>query len=81
MNIQLIQGQFSTKDAVDIITQMIHIKIKFQENKILRSGNEEDIKMRESRIKQLQKELFEARKFIEYNGTKINIQAEIHLLK
>ena len=81
MNIQLIQGQFSTKDAIDIITQMVHIKIKFQENKILHSGNEEDIKMRETRIKKLQKELFEARKFIEQNGAKINIQSEILLLK
>lgn len=79
MTIQLIQGQFSAKDAVDIITQMIHVKIKFQESKINNSSNEEDIKMREGRIKSLQKDLFNARNHIEQQGGKIAIQSEIHL--
>lgn len=81
MNIQLIQGQFSAKDAVDIITQMIHIKIKFHESKINSSSNEEDIKMREGRIKSLQKDLFNVRNYIEQQGGKIAIQSEIHLAK
>ena len=79
MNIQLIQGQFSIKDAVDIITQMVQIKIKFQEDKIQHSSNEEDIKMREGRIKQLQTTLMEAKKYIENNGEKVSIRSEIHL--
>ncbi len=76
MNIQLIQGQFSPHDAIDIITKMVHVKIKFHEDKIQLHANEEDIKMREKRIKQLQKELFEVRSFID--GKKTNI--EIHSL-
>lgn len=78
MNIQLIQGQFKSQDAIDILTQMIHIKVRYQENKINASDTEEDIKMRETRIKKLQKDLFEARKYIE---TKDNIvmQSEITL--
>ena len=79
MNIQLIQGQFSINDAVDIITQMVQVKIKFQENKIQHSSNEEDIKMREARIKQLQTTLLETKKYIENNGERVNIQSEIHL--
>lgn len=79
MNIQLIQGQFSINDAVDIITQMVQVKIKFQEDKIQHSSNEEDIKMREVRIKQLQTTLQETKKFIENNGEKVNILSEIHL--
>lgn len=64
MNIQLIQGQFSPQEAIDIITKMIHVKIKFHEDKIHSHSNEEDIKMREKRIKKLQEELFEIRNFI-----------------
>ena len=79
MNIQLIQGQFDIKDAVDIITQMVQIKIKFQEDKIQHSSNEEDIKMREGRIKQLQTTLTEAKKYMENNGEKVSIRSEIHL--
>lgn len=77
MNIQLIKGQFSGKDAIDILTQMIHVKIKFHENNIHQSSNEEDIKMRENKIKQLQQDLFEARKYIEAKANNVAIQAEI----
>ncbi len=79
MNIQLIQGQFSGKESIDLITQMIHTKIKFHENSISGEDNEEDIKMRENRIKQLQKALFDARKYIEQKGDSINIKAMIEL--
>ena len=79
MNIQLIQGNFSAMDALEIITQMIHIKIKFHENKISHNSNEEDIKGRETKIKRLQKDLYEIRNYIEHSGGKINIQSDIHL--
>ncbi len=81
MNIELIQGQFNAKDAIDIITQMIHIKIKFHESKISKNSSEEDIKMREKKIKQLQKDLYEARKYIEQKDKAININAEIEISK
>lgn len=79
MNIQLIQGQFKTNDAVDIITQMVHVKIKYHEDQIQHSINEEDIKMREAKIKTLQKNLYEIRKYIEQAGTYITIKSEIQL--
>ena len=79
MNIQLIKGQFNAKDAIDVITQMIHVKVKYHESKISTTSNEDDIKMRETKIKRLQKDLFEIRKFIEQCDVKINIQSEINL--
>ncbi len=79
MNIQLIQGQFNKTDALDLITQMVHIKIKYNENKIKQTENEEDIKMRESRIKQLQKDLYELRKHLESNGNKIILTSQIEI--
>lgn len=77
MNIQLIQGQFSPQEAIDIITQMIQVKIKFHENKINNSHGEEATKMREKRIKDLQKDLSTARKYIENQGENITLQSEI----
>jgi len=79
MNIQLIHGQFSTKDAMEIVSQMVQIKIKFHEDKIHQSSLEEEIKMRETRIKQLQNDLFNIRKYAEQNGATINIESEIKL--
>lgn len=69
MKIQLIQGKFSSKDALELITNMIQIKIKYHENKIAGDTSEEDIKLRESKIKRLQKELFELRETVN-SGTK-----------
>lgn len=72
MNVHLIQGEFSTDDTLDLITQLIQVKIKYHENKIATHTSEEDIKARESKIKSLQKELFELRR---------NIQSTPHNLK
>lgn len=79
MNIQLIQGQFNVKDAIDIITQMIHIEVKYHENKISNTSNEEDIKFCETKIKRLQKDLFEIRKFVETKGKKISLESTIKI--
>ncbi len=81
MKIQLIEGHFSTKDAIEIITQMIHVKIRFHENKIDNSNNEEDVKMREKKIKLLQKNLFEFRKEMEaMKGKEVSLNSEIEVL-
>ena len=79
MVIQLMQGQFKANEAIDIITQMIHVKIKYHENKIAGNSNEEDIKNRERKIKLLQKELFEARKAMLSKKESLNIDATIHI--
>lgn len=55
MNIQLIQGEFSVNEALELITQMIHIKIKYHENKIAQHSSEEDIKSRETKSKDYKK--------------------------
>lgn len=63
MKIQLIDGSFSAKDLVEIVTKMIEVKINYHENKIQSSSNEEDIKMRENKIKDLQNELVKLREY------------------
>lgn len=81
MKVQLILGQFNEKDAITILTKMIAVKIKFQEEKIERAHNEEDVKMRENRIKSLQKDLYEARQFIEQHGKTVAMESIITLTK
>ena len=77
MKIQLIEGHFDAQDAIEIIAQMIHVKIKFHENKIDNANNEEDVKMREKKIHLLQKNLFEVRKMIELKGEGVSLNSEI----
>ena len=79
MNVQLIQGEFNSKDAIELIAQMIHIKIKYHEAKINSESNEEDIKTRESKIKCLQKDLFELRKTINSKTNGVRVEAVIKI--
>ncbi len=79
MNIQLIHGQFNQQEAIELITQLVQVKIKYHEKKIHQTSHEEDIKMREKRIKQLQQELAEARQYLLSNGEKVNLNSDIQL--
>jgi hypothetical protein len=79
MTIQLLQGEFSSIDAIDLITKMIQIKIAYQENKIAGTTSEEDIKYRESKIKGLQKELFDFRNNINDRSGKLKLNSTIKI--
>ncbi|WP_026994844.1 hypothetical protein [Flectobacillus major] len=79
MNIQLIQGDFSSSDALELITQMVQLKIKYHENAITKDDTEETIKYSESKIKRLQQELFELRNSIKANRKKVTVKAIIHI--
>ena len=79
MEIHLIEGHFNANDALDIITQMIHVKIKYHENKINKDSDESDMKARESKIKSLQKELFELRKLLNSQSASVKLSSVIHI--
>lgn len=79
MEIQLINGQFNAIEAIGIITEMVQVKIKYHENKIKESHNEEDIKMRERKIKALQNQLSISRDYINKNSENIIINSTINL--
>lgn len=79
MIIQLIEGEFNQKEAVELLTQMIQIKIKYHENKINSNENEEDIKRREMKIKKLQKELHELRNISSLNSNNLKIEAHVNI--
>lgn len=79
MTIQLIQGKFTKQEALSIITKLIDVKIQFQEEKIKTLDNEEDIKMREIRIKNLQNQLSEFRNLIDENRGTIKLSSDIQI--
>ncbi len=75
MNLELIHGELNTTDALVLISQMVDNKIKYHENKINSQCNEEDIKIRETKIKQLQKDLFDLRKKINSKENNLEVEA------
>ncbi len=77
MNLQLIKGEFTRAEAFDILTQLVAVKIRFHEGKIEKSHSEEDIKMREQRIRQLQQALHEVRRQMTPDRTTCRLEAEI----
>jgi hypothetical protein len=79
MNIQLMHGDFSASESLGLITKMIHLEIKFYEDKIQKENNINAIKKNEETIKQLQKDLYNARKIIEKQDGKIKLNGHIAL--
>ncbi|HVW12370.1 MAG TPA: hypothetical protein VHB54_01020 [Mucilaginibacter sp.] len=79
MNLNLIQGSYTTQEAIDLLHSLVNVKIKFHENKISHSSSEEDIKMREERIKALQHDLAAVRYKIRNGQDKIEIKSTIDI--
>lgn len=79
MNITLIQGSYAHAEALELVSKMIAEKIKFQESKISRSCNEEDIKMREGRIKALQNDFVAIKSAIVAKAGLVSINSTIEI--
>jgi hypothetical protein len=78
--LQLIQGSFEKEEALDLITELVQVKIRYHENKIGRSENEEDIERREGRIRQLQMDLSKLRSAFNQQNNRIDIQSNIEIV-
>lgn len=79
MNFELINGTFTRQEAIDLITRLINVKIKFHERKIETISDEAEIRNREQRIKELQRDLYELTKNLESRGEYISIKSDIKL--
>ena len=79
MDITLIQGSYAPAEALELVSKMIAEKIKFQESKINKSSNEEDIKMRETRIKTLQNEFSAIKSAMNNRAGLISINSTIEI--
>lgn len=81
MKINLTQGIYSSKESTTIITKMIDLIIKYEEDQIKKSMNEEDAFLRNERIKLLLRDLYESRDFIERQKGNISINCQMDLLQ
>ncbi|CCG99796.1 hypothetical protein FAES_1786 [Fibrella aestuarina BUZ 2] len=78
MKLQLFNGHFTAQDALDMLTKMTQIKVGYHERQISASDNEEDIKWREKRIKDLQRDLQEARQYIaQHQQNGVRLEADV----
>lgn len=59
MTIVLIDDDFQPKEALDILTKLIHVNIKFHLDKINKTSTKIDINIHEVQINKLHKHLFE----------------------
>jgi hypothetical protein len=74
LKVDLINGVFYSGDAATIIRGMIDVKIKFHEDKISRLSNMEEIKMREQRIKELQRLQSKIQDWVKSHGEQTNLE-------
>jgi hypothetical protein len=76
MKLQLMNGHYSSNEMVELVRNIIQVKINFHEQKISKSDSEEDIKQRENKIKILQEKLEEIRQNLK---DKTSISLDGHL--
>lgn len=79
MNIKIFDGFFNSSEAESLITKVIHLKIKFHEEK-LKKKDIIDREFSERRIIELHKTLFEFRKYIKNNPDGIYLNSEVIVL-
>lgn len=79
LNLSLINGAFSPVEAIELLARMVQVKIRFHEDKIEKSQETEDIKMREMRIKQLQQNLEQLRHQVAGGNSLWKVNAEVLL--
>ena len=79
MEIKLVTGSFEQREALDLITRLIDVKIRFHEERIRKSDQEEDIKQRETKIIRLQQDLYTLRQELGRNEKLVSIDAGLHV--
>lgn len=80
MKIQLINGTFTPSESIDLLTQLLQVKIKFIENKISKSHHEEDVKSKENKIIKLQNTISTLNEFVRNSNLDLKIESEINLV-
>jgi hypothetical protein len=78
MKITLVDGTYESQEAIDLMTYLVHAKIKFHESKI-RDLDEMDVKMREKSIKQLQQDLYQFRELVAKGRQEVELHAELNV--
>lgn len=75
--LQLLHGTFSAQEALSLITQLIHQKIRFHEAKMEQCSNQEQVRAHANRIVELQRDLYTAKEYIDKKRTRITLEGNI----
>jgi hypothetical protein len=79
MKWSLINGALPTSQGMALLDELVRTQIRFLEKQITVHSTEEDIKMREKSIKQLQQEYNEIRKQHRQSSQPMNLEIIAHL--
>lgn len=77
MELSLIKGQFTPEESLELLNHLVQVKIRFHENQIKADADEEDIRMRESQISGLQRQLDDIRKEIMSGERRVEMNAVV----
>lgn len=77
MELSLIKGQFTPEESLELLNHLVQVKIRFHENQITADADEEDIRMRESQISGLQRQLDDIRKKIMSGESRVEMNAVV----
>ena len=80
MHMQILEGQYATADALDMLSQIFQWKIRYHEACIDANTSEEDIAMRERQISRLQHEWQQLRQTLRGNSSDmyLSLQAQVN---
>jgi hypothetical protein len=76
----LLDGEFPAAEALKVLAKLFEVKIKFHEEQICKTNSEEDIKMRERKIRDLQRNLAELRDYIKNENGHIKLHSTIQVI-
>lgn len=79
MNLRLTDGYFTREEALEFLTKIISMKIKYHEDKLGKAHKAEEIERRESHIKHLHKEFYEANQLIVAKNKKVEMNIVIEI--
>lgn len=79
MNFRLTDGYFTREEALEFLTKIISLKIRYHEEKLVKAHKAEEIERRESHIKQLHKEFYEAKQLIMSKNKKVELHTLIEI--
>jgi len=79
MNIQLIDEEVKPREALELVTRLIHLKINYYQDKMNAQPSGPKLRETEQKIKQLQKELFLLKKTLDKKTGPLKLDAIIRI--
>lgn len=79
MDLPLIDGVYPRQDAIDLLTEMVALKIRYHERQLQQGQDVEDTRHREARIRRLQEALHAAREHIQQAGSLVSLNSSVHI--